>query len=143
MWHTIFYNWCGGSWVLLALWPIMMILVLSIPVVIIMEIRESSRVNRFFNRYEPRKGIVNNYYYTAATSQTTSLPMIAGKAMLLIPRQHESPEAFYIELECRNKGKHFLLRYVIPQKDYWLEDIGSIVRIQSTWIRYDYTVLQD
>lgn len=143
MWRTIFYKWCLGNWLIFTLWVLMACLLSAVLVFFMLRRRREKRVDCFFEKYEPKEGIVREYILDEAVSCASNRSTSNGKTTALQLNFHDLPEAYYIQIECHNYGKRFLLMYEISAEEFKAKKPGSSIRIHESWIPYGYIELDN
>lgn len=139
--EDFFRIWCCGSWFVLVLWFIIAGLIIFVIAMIVDEVKTSMAIGIFFDKYEPDSGVIYDYAFVKASDTTIITPICVGSTTIMNTRHYPHSNKYFIRIECRNKGKHFLLRYQISKAEYKKDKIGSVVEIQSDWIRYGFCIL--
>ena len=115
----------------------------AVPIFFILRGRREKCVDHFFEKYEPTEDIVREYILDEAVSYTSNRLANNGKTTVHQTNFHDLPEAYYIQIECHNYGKRFLLMYEISAEEFNAKKPGSSIRIREGWIPYGYIELDD
>ena len=131
------------SWMGLVIVVLLIIVVFMLVFIIIDSVRTNADVNKFFNTYETDSGIVQGYEYVEEHTSTILVPSTVGKTIVNTPRIIHYEDEYFINIRCSNREKEFIATYKIPESDYEVYDVGSIVKVKDNWYRHGYSVLED
>lgn len=102
----------------------------------------SIRVNRFFAKNRPQRGIVEGKEMMEENFNTMTTPIFMGSSVVYMPHMVYTPKEYYIELSCLLPGNCFRATYQVPVKDYKRAKTGQFIEIEDTWKPIGFRIIR-
>ena len=93
----------------------------------------SIRVNRFFAKNQPQRGIVEGKEMVEENFSTMATPIFMGSSVIYTPHMLYTPKEYYIELSCLLPNNYFRATYQVPAEDYERAKTGQFIEIEDSW----------